>query len=191
MNNYAPQMIVKTSSPWHVLATRISTAQTPSPVVMIVNTAEIDTIEIQISDDVESECPEDKLVVQWAQSAIQSDKNAGMTIRIVDSAEMQQSNLQWRGKDKPTNVLSFPAEFPPEAGVSYLGDILICAEVLERESVEQGKVLNDHWAHIVVHGVLHLEGFDHENDQEAQQMEQREKEILDTLGIADPYRYEY
>lgn len=158
---------------------------------MTVNTAELETIEIQISDDVESECPADALIMQWAQSAIQTDKNAGMTIRVVGSAEMQQSNLQWRGKDKPTNVLSFPAEFPPEAGVSYLGDILICAEVLEHESVEQGKKINDHWAHIVVHGVLHLEGFDHENDHEAQQMEQREKEILDTLGIANPYQSEF
>lgn len=155
---------------------------------MNVGTAEVASVEIQVSDEVVCECPADALLMKWAQAAVQTDQDAELTIRIVSSAEMQQSNLQWRGKDKPTNVLSFAAEFPPQAGVSYLGDILICAEVLERESIEQGKASNDHWAHIVVHGVLHLQGFDHENDHDARQMEQREKELLATLGVADPYR---
>jgi len=99
----------------------------------VVNSAigtESDAIEIQKSDDIVCDCPPDDLL----------------------SLEMQQSNHQWRGKDKPTNVLSFPADFPPQAGLSYLGDLLICAEVLEQESTEQGKALFDHWAHIVVHG---------------------------------------
>jgi len=111
-----------------------------------------------------------------------------LTIRIVGVAEIMAGNKQWRGRDKATNVLSFPAEFPPETGVNYLGDIMICADVLMRESEEQAKSLNDHWAHIVVHGVLHLQGFDHENTQDAVIMEKREREILATLGVADPYR---
>ena len=155
---------------------------------MDVSVIEGESVDIQISDDLVSECPSEASLTVWAQAAVQTKKDAGMTIRVVDKTEMQQSNLQWRGQDKPTNVLSFAAEFPPQAGVDYLGDILICAEVLEQESIEQGKALNDHWAHIVVHGVLHLQGFDHQNEEDAQRMEQRERQILTTLGIADPYR---
>lgn len=154
---------------------------------MSISTAEAALIEIQRSEKVTCECPADAHLVQWVQ-AVLTDNSTGITIRIVDSNEMQASNHQWRGRDKATNVLSFPAEFPPEAGVSYLGDILICAEVLKQESVDQGKSLYDHWAHIVIHGVLHLQGFDHENNQDANRMERREVEILSTLGIADPYR---
>ena len=112
---------------------------------------------------------------------------AGITVRIVDGDEIRTSNKQWRGIDKATNVLSFPAEFPPEAGIDYLGDLLICAEVLQQESAEQNKSLNDHWAHIVIHGVLHLLGYDHENESDAIAMETREKEILASLGVTDPY----
>jgi len=159
----------------------------------VVNSAigtESDAIEIQKSDYVVCDCPPDDLLVRWALAGVEDDTGAGMTLRIVGSLEMQQSNHQWRGKDKPTNVLSFPADFPPQAGLSYLGDLLICAEVLEQESTEQGKALFDHWAHIVVHGVLHLQGFDHEDDQQAQKMEQREREILATLGVTDPYQHD-
>lgn len=155
---------------------------------MSTSVTEGESIEIQRSDDLLCGFPAEASLTLWARAAMQNKKDAGMTIRVVHSAEMQQCNLQWRGKDKPTNVLSFPAEFPPQAGVNYLGDILICAEVLEQESMAQGKALNDHWAHIVIHGVLHLQGFDHQNEDDAQQMEQREKEILTTLGVADPYR---
>lgn len=152
----------------------------------------MESIEIQKSENVHTVCPDDELLVQWVVAAINgagvSDNTGGVTVRIVGSVEMQQSNAQWRNKDKPTNVLSFRAEFPVEAGVGYLGDILICADVLQRESTEQGKSLQDHWTHIVVHGVLHLLGFDHENDQDARQMEGQERQILATLGVADPYR---
>ena len=154
-------------------------------------------VEIQQSDSLSCEYPSDDLLVQWAEAALESSGTgvdagncASLTIRVVDTDEINACNKQWRGKDKATNVLSFPAEFPPEAGVSYLGDIMVCADILMRESEEQDKTLNDHWAHIVVHGVSHLRGFDHENTQDAEIMEKREKEILATLGVADPYRYE-
>ena len=147
-------------------------------------------IEIQRSDELSCECPPDVLLRQWARAGLEADSadDTALTIRIVAVAEIKASNEQWRGKDKETNVLSFPAEFPPETGMNYLGDIMVCADVLMHESEEQDKALNDHWAHIVVHGVLHLQGFDHENTQEAVIMEKREKEILATLGVADPYR---
>jgi len=150
-----------------------------------------ESIEVQRSDELSCECPSDHLLTQWARAGLESaGNNEALTIRIVDEAEIRSCNKQWRGKDSATNVLSFTADFPPEAGVNYLGDMMVCAEVLKRESAEQSKALNDHWAHIVVHGVLHLRGFDHENELDAAIMEEREKEILATLGVADPYRDE-
>jgi len=156
-----------------------------------------ESIEVQRSDELSCECPPDHLLIKWARAGLESaansidtDNNEALTIRIVDEAEIRASNKQWRDKDSATNVLSFAADFPPETEVNYLGDMMVCAEVLKRESAEQSKALNDHWAHIVVHGVLHLRGFDHENRRDAAIMEEREKEILATLGVADPYRDE-
>ena len=143
-------------------------------------------VEIQSQPNLPVTCPEERLIRMWANAAI-DETGAQVTIRVVDSAEIQASNKQWRGIDKPTNVLSFPADFPAEAGINYLGDLLVCADVLEQERIEQQKPRPDHWGHIVVHGVLHLQGYDHENDRDAEQMEQREREILATLGIPDPY----
>ena len=98
--------------------------------------------------------PDDSVIHDLVLAALSdTDKakaGAGITVRIVDGDEIRTSNKQWRGIDKATNVLSFPAEFPPEAGIDYLGDLLICAEVLQQESAEQNKSLNDHWAHIVI-----------------------------------------
>ena len=154
-----------------------------------------DSVEVQRSETLSCECPSDDLLRQWTRavleisgSEVKTNGDTAVTIRIVDTAEIRASNQQWRGKDSATNVLSFPADFPPEAGVNYLGDVMVCADVLMQESEEQAKTLKDHWAHIVVHGVLHLQGFDHENTHDAEIMEQREKEILATLGVADPYR---
>ena len=143
-------------------------------------------VEIQWQPDLMAACPQESQIRLWACAAI-DDISAQVTIRVVDSSEIQASNNQWRGIDKPTNVLSFPADFPTETGIKYLGDLLVCAEVLERERIEQQKPSADHWGHIIVHGVLHLQGYDHENDRDAEQMEQREREILATLGIPDPY----
>lgn len=117
---------------------------------------------------------------------------ADFAIRVVHEEEGRSLNRQYRGKDHPTNVLSFPADRPeglPEGvRLPTLGDLVICAPVVEREAREQGKPLAAHYAHLTVHGVLHLLGWDHENDRDADTMEQREREILATLQIGDPYR---
>lgn len=104
-----------------------------------------------------------------------------LTIRIVADAESRALNHHYRGKDKPTNVLSF------QGGPGVLGDLVICADVVAREAREQGKTARAHWAHMVVHGCLHLQGYDHEQDAEARRMEAREIRILKTLGFENPY----
>ncbi len=111
-----------------------------------------------------------------------------VTVRIVDEAESHELNHTWRGKDKPTNVLSFPFEAPP--GIEdfpLLGDLIICRQVVEAEAAEQNKALEAHWAHMVIHGSLHLLGYDHIEDDEAEEMESLETEIMLALGYPDPY----
>lgn len=111
-----------------------------------------------------------------------------LTIRLVESDESQSLNREYRDKDKPTNVLSFPFEAPPGLDeFSLLGDLVICHAVVEREAAEQGKTLVNHYAHMVVHGTLHLLGYDHIEDAEAEEMEALEREILADFGIPDPY----
>ena len=110
-----------------------------------------------------------------------------MTVRIVDEAESHALNLNYRGKDRPTNVLSFPFECPDEVELPLLGDLVICRQVVEREAQEQDKPLMAHWAHMVVHGSLHLLGYDHIEDDEAEEMESLETQIMTELGFADPY----
>lgn len=112
---------------------------------------------------------------------------AEVTIRIVDEAESQQLNFDYRHKDKPTNVLSFPFQAPPGIELPLLGDLIICAQVVAKEAEEQNKTLEAHWAHMVVHGCLHLLGFDHINDTDAEEMEAEEVQILQELGFSDPY----
>ena len=101
--------------------------------------------------------------------------------------EGQSLNHTYRGKDYATNVLSFPADLPPELDLPLLGDLVVCAPVVAREATEQHKQLNAHWAHMVIHGCLHLLGYDHIDDAEADEMEALERELLAQLGIADPY----
>ncbi len=113
---------------------------------------------------------------------------AEVSLYIVDEAESQELNAQYRGKDKPTNVLSFPADIPEEVGVPLLGDLVVCAPVVEREAQEQGKTLEAHWAHMLVHGSLHLLGYDHIEDDEADVMEALETEIITGLGFPAPYQ---
>ena len=120
----------------------------------------------------------------WARLAA-GDRDADLGIRVVGSAESRALNERWRGKAGPTNVLSFPAARVP--GRSQLGDIVVCAPVVAREAREQGTPLAAHWAHMVVHGVLHLLGYDHENDRDAGRMEARETRILAQLGMPNPY----
>ena len=110
-----------------------------------------------------------------------------LCIRIVGNAESRRLDLAYRGKDRPTNVLSFPASPVEHAATGALGDLVICAPVVAREAREQGKALAAHWAHMVVHGTLHLLGFDHERSRAARAMEALEVEILGGLGYQDPY----
>ncbi|WP_010323577.1 rRNA maturation RNase YbeY [Marinobacterium stanieri] len=125
---------------------------------------------------------------RWVETVLKERKVDGeVCIRIVDAEESQSLNAEYRGKDKPTNVLSFPFEVPPGIPVTLLGDLVICAEVVAAEAEEQEKALFDHWAHMVVHGTLHLLGFDHINDDDAEEMEALERTLLARLNIADPY----
>lgn len=111
-----------------------------------------------------------------------------LTVRLVAADESQALNRDYRGRDKPTNVLSFPFESPPGIVLPLLGDLVICHPVVVDEAAEQAKRLGDHYAHMVVHGTLHLLGYDHLEDDEAEAMEALERDILAELGIADPYR---
>ncbi|MGF1907987.1 rRNA maturation RNase YbeY [Vibrio kasasachensis] len=124
----------------------------------------------------------------WLNNAVSLfQKEAEVTIRIVDEPESNQLNLDYRGKDKPTNVLSFPFEAPPGIEINLLGDLIICRQVVEQEAIEQDKPLFAHWAHMVVHGSLHLLGYDHINDDDADEMESLETEIMQKMGYEDPY----
>ena len=126
---------------------------------------------------------------RWVSAVLEGRlQEAELAIRLVDSDEGLAMNSQYRGRDYATNVLSFPADLPPGIELPILGDIILCAPVVAREASEQGKLLKDHYAHLTVHGVLHLLGFDHLDEGEAEEMEQLEREILAGLGIADPYR---
>ncbi|WP_458071602.1 rRNA maturation RNase YbeY [Rhodanobacter sp. BL-MT-08] len=128
---------------------------------------------------------------RWVAAALRGAKHrkpAELAIRIVDIDEARALNNDYRGKDYATNVLSFPAELPPELKLPLLGDLAICAPVVLREAREQGKPPKDHWAHLTVHGVLHVLGYDHIEESEAEAMEALETRILAGLGIADPYR---
>jgi len=109
-------------------------------------------------------------------------------IRLVDETEGARLNADYRGKNYPTNVLSFPFEVPPGIPNTHLGDLVICAPVVVGEAVAQGISVEAHWAHLTVHGVLHLLGYDHLEDDEAERMEAEEIRILETLGFPNPYQ---
>ncbi len=133
------------------------------------------------------------LAARAAEAALAVSDEAGgdfeASVMLADDARIRELNRTWRDKDKPTNVLSFPApEQPGASGPRYLGDIALAYETLVRESEEESKELADHFAHLIVHGVLHLLGYDHEVEAEAEAMEALEVKALATLGIADPYR---
>ncbi|WP_109427209.1 MULTISPECIES: rRNA maturation RNase YbeY [Aggregatibacter] len=145
-------------------------------------------IDLQIACEQESGLPTAEQIEQWATAAVQPQSDeVEMTVRIVDEAESHELNLNYRGKDRPTNVLSFPFECPDEVELPLLGDLVICRQVVEREAQEQDKPVMAHWAHMVVHGSLHLLGYDHIEDDEAEEMESLETQIMTGLGFADPY----
>lgn len=125
----------------------------------------------------------------WVRAALQHrDDSVELAIRVVDEQEGRQLNERYRGIDKATNVLSFPLEVPPGVESDYLGDLVICAPVVQREAQQQHKPEKHHWAHMVVHGVLHLRGYDHRQEAQAGEMEALEKQILAGVGIQDPYQ---
>jgi probable rRNA maturation factor len=124
----------------------------------------------------------------WALTALDGHRDeAELSIRLIDIEESAELNLQYRQKNGPTNVLSFPADLPPELELPLLGDLAICKQVVEREATAQGKAYHDHWAHMVIHGTLHLLGYDHIDDDEAEIMEALEIALLKTLTISNPY----
>ena len=125
---------------------------------------------------------------RWAAAAAAGRiRRADLAIRLVGEKEGRALNRHYRGKDYATNVLSFPAELPEGITLPLLGDLVICAPVVAREAREQGKALPAHYAHLTIHGVLHLLGLDHDNSREAEAMEQIERDILAGMGLPDPY----
>lgn len=144
-------------------------------------------LEIQYPESGPVGLPDETSFTRWVREAL-GKRATGLTLRLASAAEMAALNQQYRGKAYATNVLSFPLEFPLESGIPYIGDIVICPEVVEREAAEQGKPLDAHYAHLTVHGVLHLLGYDHETEDEAVEMETLETQILARLGYPDPYQ---
>jgi probable rRNA maturation factor len=132
--------------------------------------------------------PDKRQIQLWGDAALQGyNWDAEIVVRIVDVHESAQLNKQYRHKPGPTNILSFPTDIPEGIGLNLLGDLVVCAPVLEREAIEQQKLLTHHWAHIIVHGVLHLLGYDHIEEDKAEIMENKEINILQALNISNPY----
>ena len=149
-------------------------------------------VDVQIACQNTENLPTDALLQQWFEQAVKSFRSAAeVTIRIVDSAESQELNSAYRNKDKPTNVLSFPFEAPVGVELDLLGDLIICRQVVESEAEEQNKLLLAHWAHMVIHGSLHLLGYDHIDEDEAEEMESLEISIMNTLGFENPYALDF
>lgn len=145
-------------------------------------------IDIEINSS-NKHIPSVENIEHWIGVALHSDElvNAEVSVYIVDEAESQELNLQYRAKNKPTNVLSFPADIHEAVGVPLLGDLVICAPVVEREAAEQGKSLDAHWAHMLIHGTLHLLGYDHIEDDEANVMEALETYLMTQMNFPAPY----
>lgn len=156
------------------------------------------TVDIQLALNKDStiKLPEKDQIQYWATMAVnaahQSDKEESqITVRIVEEAEISQLNASYRHKEGPTNVLSFPFKAPPgipiEESAGSLGDLVICASIVEKEAVQQNKEIMQHWAHMIVHGTLHLLGYDHQTEQEAEDMEGLESTVLARMDYPDPY----
>ena len=145
-------------------------------------------LDLQLACANEQGLPPESDFQRWLEAVLpQFQPESEVTIRLVDEAESRELNHTYRSKDKPTNVLSFPFEAPPGIELPLLGDLIICRQVVEQEAAEQEKALEAHWAHMVIHGSLHLLGYDHIEDEEAEEMESLETEIMLALGYPDPY----
>ncbi|MDC9724863.1 MAG: rRNA maturation RNase YbeY [Gammaproteobacteria bacterium] len=146
-------------------------------------------VDVQIACD--GDVPNNEQFQQWVEAALQAvDEACELSIRLVESEESAELNSSYRGKIGSTNVLSFPFDSPVPMEPRLLGDLIICRPKVEAEAKEQGKLLHHHWAHLVVHGCLHLLGYDHIEDDEAEVMEELEKQVLQTLDIDNPYQEE-
>ena len=143
-------------------------------------------VEVQYAYSVD-DVPGPEAFHTWAEAATGPGSQAELVVRIVDELESAELNQTYRGKPAPTNVLSFPFEAPPHIKTDLLGDVVICAPVVVQEAREQGKSAFSHWAHMVVHGILHLRGYDHETETDAAVMEALEVEIMCQLGYGNPY----
>jgi probable rRNA maturation factor len=148
------------------------------------------TLQLQVRRRVRAWAPPRRDLTRWVATALGRGAAGGeLGLAVVGAPESRRLNSQYRGRDCATNVLSFPApRSPPGAPVRALGDLVICARVLRAEARAQAKTLRAHWAHLVVHGTLHLIGYDHERDADARRMERREIAVLRRLGFANPYR---
>lgn len=149
-------------------------------------------VDLQIACTEQNDIPDPASFEKWVETALLAGSDivreeAELTVRIVDPDESMQLNHQYRNIKKPTNVLSFPFQNPPGITLPLLGDLIICKKVVESESQLQGKTLTAHWAHMVIHGTLHLLGYDHIEQQQALEMENLETQLLTELGFADPY----
>jgi probable rRNA maturation factor len=146
------------------------------------------TVTVDIQTVYGGNVPDAPLIQQWAESALQQvSEDCELSIRLVGETESADLNTTYRGKVGPTNVLSFPFDADIELTPMLLGDLVVCAPVVEREAKEQGKLNEHHWAHMVVHGCLHLLGYDHVDEADAVEMETLETKIMASLMIQDPY----
>ncbi|MBS0380604.1 MAG: rRNA maturation RNase YbeY [Proteobacteria bacterium] len=145
---------------------------------------------LEVSRRVRGWAPSRRELTRWAEAALgRAGRGRELAVAVVGGPESRRLNGHYRGRDYPTNVLSFPAPRGTRAAApAALGDLVICPRVLRQEAGQQGKTLRAHWAHLVVHGALHLIGYDHLRDRDAKRMERREIAVLRTLGFANPYR---
>ncbi len=147
-------------------------------------------IDLQLATDTLPDLPDIKTLESWAEAALSAagyEKEAELTVRMADPEEIRALNRDYRGVDRPTNILSFPFECPPGIELPLIGDLVICEEILRREAEEQGKTYQEHFAHLIIHGTLHLIGYDHIEPKDAQVMEPLEIRALAALGYQNPY----
>ena len=150
------------------------------------------SVEIQYAYSGAVEVPTQEKFQQWAEifesdELIESDSAQEVCIRIIDEAEMTELNLRYRDKNSPTNVLAFPCETPEGVSQNYIGDVIICAPVVTQQASAQQKSIESHWAHLTLHGILHLLGYDHIVDADAEIMEKCEVQLMAKLGFPNPY----